>query len=65
MARTLGMAAGALLGLVVGYFGGAHLGCDWLYPTSNLCGIVGVFVGAPVGLLAGVTTVAIATRSKR
>jgi hypothetical protein len=65
MFRTLVIAAGALLGLVVGYLGGAHLGCDWLYPTSNLCGIVGVFLGAPAGLLAGALTVAIATRRKR
>jgi hypothetical protein len=65
MFRTLEIATGALLGLVVGYFGGAHLGCDWLYPTSNLCGVVGVFLGAPVGLLAGVMTVVIATRAKR
>ena len=65
MVRASGIAAGALLGLVVGYFGGAHLDCDWLFPTSNLCGIVGVFLGAPVGLFAGVMTVAIATRSKR
>jgi hypothetical protein len=65
MFRALQVAAGALLGLVVGYFGGAHLGCDWLYPTSNLCGLVGVFIGAPAGLFAGVMAVTIATRGKR
>lgn len=62
MSKTLQIAIGALFGLVVGYFSGVHLGCDWLYPTSNLCGVVGVFLGAPIGLLAGVMTVAIATR---
>jgi len=45
--------AGALVGVVVGYLTGAYVACDWLYPTSNLCGIYGVFLTGPIGLLVG------------
>jgi hypothetical protein len=45
--------AGAVIGTVAGYFIGVHVACDWLYPTSNLCGIYGVFLTAPIGLLSG------------
>jgi len=44
---------GAAAGLVAGYFAGAFVSCTWLYPTSNLCGIVGVFYTAPAGLITG------------
>jgi hypothetical protein len=42
-----------LLGLVAGYFIGVSVACDWLYPRSNLCGIYGVFLTGPIGLLIG------------
>ena len=42
---------GGLLRLVVGYFIGVSVVCDWLYPTSNLRGIYGVFLAGPIGLL--------------
>jgi hypothetical protein len=45
--------AGALIGTVVGYFIGVYVACDWLYPTSNLCGIYGVFITGPIGLAIG------------
>jgi hypothetical protein len=32
---------------VIGYVVGAIVGCDWLYPTSNLCGIYGAFPRLP------------------
>jgi ABC-type dipeptide/oligopeptide/nickel transport system permease subunit len=51
--RFLVAVAGALLGAVAGYFIGVHVACDWLYPTSNLCGIYGVFITAPIGLACG------------
>jgi hypothetical protein len=51
--RIGGTLIGALIGLVVGYFIGVYVACDWLYPTSNLCGIYGVFITGPIGLLAG------------
>jgi hypothetical protein len=51
--RPSAIVAGGLIGWVVGYFVGVSIACDWLYPTSNLCGIYGVFLSGPVGLLAG------------
>lgn len=51
--RFLSALAGALIGFVVGYFIGVSVACDWLYPTSNLCGIYGVFLTGPIGLVAG------------
>lgn len=51
--RFLGALVGALIGFVVGYVGGVYVACDWLYPTSNLCGIYGVILTGPIGLVAG------------
>jgi len=51
--RIFAAAVGGLLGGVVGYFIGAYIGCYWLYPTSNLCGIYGVFSHGPLGLVGG------------
>ena len=42
-----------LIGAVLGYFAGVIVACDWLYPTSNLCGIYGVFLTGPIGLFCG------------
>ena len=44
---------GGFVGLVVGYFAGVIVACDWLYPTSNLCGIYGVFLTGPIGFVVG------------
>jgi hypothetical protein len=43
----------AFIGMVAGYFVGAFVACYWLWPESNLCGLVGVFVTAPLGLVGG------------
>ena len=43
---------GALIGGVAGYLLGVTIGCDWLIPTSNLCGIYTVFT-MPLGLALG------------
>jgi len=51
--RILRIVVCSLIGFVVGYFIGVFIACDWLYPTSNLCGIYGVFITGPVGLLIG------------
>lgn len=51
--KHLAAVVGGLIGGVVGYFIGAYVSCDWLYPSSNLCGIVGVFVTGPLGLVGG------------
>ena len=53
MVRFFKILGGALIGMVVGYFIGVYVACDWLYPTSNLCGIYGVFVTGPIGLVSG------------
>ena len=37
--RVLAALAGGLIGGMIGYLVGAIVGCDWLYPTSNQCGI--------------------------
>jgi hypothetical protein len=50
---VVGLGIGALLGSVVGYFVGVALGCYVLMPHSNLCGIVGVFITGPIGLVVG------------
>jgi hypothetical protein len=42
-----------LTGMVIAYFAGVIVACDWLYPGSNLCGIYGVFLTAPIGLVIG------------
>jgi hypothetical protein len=42
-----------LIGGLVGYFIGVYIACDWLYPESNLCGIFGVFLTGPIGLVCG------------
>ena len=51
--KLVAIAAGALIGAVAGYFTGAIVACDWLYPSSNLCGIYGVFLTGPIGLVSG------------
>jgi hypothetical protein len=51
------MAVAFVTGFVVcgflGYWLGAYVVCYWLYPGSNLCGLVGVFVTGPIGAIAG------------
>jgi hypothetical protein len=51
--RLLAVIVGALLGVVAGYMIGVFVACSWLYPGSNLCGIVGVFITGPLGLVGG------------
>jgi len=43
----------ALVDGLIGYFAGVFAGCDWLMPTSNLCGLYGAMLTGPVGLIAG------------
>ena len=51
--RLIPIVVGGLAGGVVGYFVGVFISCDWLYPTSNLCGIWGLMYTAPIGLVVG------------
>lgn len=43
----------AVFGGVIGYFIGVFAGCDWLMPTSNLCGLYGALLTGPLGLIVG------------
>jgi hypothetical protein len=63
--KTSRVVAGGLIGGVLGYFIGTFISCYWLYPTSNLCGIIGVFVTGPIGLTAGVVVGLLYRGSKR
>ena len=51
--RLLAAIVGALIGVVVGYMIGVYVACSWLYAGSNLCGLVGVFITGPFGLVGG------------
>ncbi len=51
--RTNLILGSAFLGGVAGYLLGAYLACYWIWPESNLCGLVGAFGTGPVGLIAG------------
>jgi hypothetical protein len=44
----------AVIGLITGYYAGAFLACVVLWPEMNLCGLAGVFITGPLGLLAGI-----------
>jgi hypothetical protein len=51
--RALAVLAGMLVGAFAGYLAGVYLACYLLWPPSNLCGLVGVFVTGPLGLVGG------------
>ena len=51
--RLLAASVGALVGVGAGYMIGAFVACSLLYPDSNLCGLVGVFITGPLGLVGG------------
>ena len=51
--KALKILGGAVVGGLIGYLAGVYVACVWLYAGSNLCGLVGVFVTGPIGLLAG------------
>jgi hypothetical protein len=54
MKTALWVTALGLAGAFLGYLAGVYLACGLLWPESNLCGLVGVFVAGPLGLLAGI-----------
>ena len=53
MRRLFALIASGLIGGLIGYFVGVFAGCDWLYPNSNLCGIYGLLLTGPIGLIVG------------
>ncbi len=63
--RLLPIVIGGVAGLVIVYFVGAFVACTWVYPTSNLCGIVGVFYTGPAGLILGTVAGWLMTRSPK
>lgn len=63
--RVLAALAGGLIGGMIGYLVGAIVGCDWLYPTSNQCGIYGTFFTGSPGFLAVAMAGWLAARSSR
>jgi hypothetical protein len=54
--RVFPVLFGGLFGFIIGYFVGVELACDWLIPTSNLCGVYGVFLTGPIGFLIGIAS---------
>jgi len=52
MKGLLTIAGFALAGLVAGYFVGVGYACSG-ENAGNLCGLVGVFITGPIGLIAG------------
>jgi len=48
----MGIIAGMLVGGFVGYMAGAYVACE-LFAGGNLCGLVGVFITGPIGLVGG------------
>ena len=48
----LGIMAGMLVGGFAGYMAGAYVACE-VFAAGNLCGLVGVFITGPLGLVLG------------
>ena len=63
--KFFAIVGGGLIGAVAGYFVGVVVACDWLYPTSNLCGIYGVFVTGPIGLVGGAIAGCLISRAEK
>src|SRR5688572_17242291 len=42
-----------LVGWIFGYRIGAHVGCGMLWPGMSLCGLPGMMLTGPVGLIVG------------
>jgi hypothetical protein len=62
--RAIVILLGGFVGLVVGYLAGVYVAYDWLYPTSNLCGIYGVFFTGPIGFVVGLAVTWLLSRRR-
>ena len=51
-----------LAGGIIGYYAGVYASCLLLWPGLNLCGLPGVFLTGPLGLVIGL---ALGMREKR
>ena len=66
MKTALIVIAMTLFGGFAGYMLGVYIACFVLYPDSNQCGFVGVFLTGPVGLVLGlIIGIWLAKRNKR
>jgi hypothetical protein len=54
MKSVLGVVLLGLVGGFLGYLAGMYLACYLVWPESNLCGLVGVFLTGPLGVVAGI-----------
>ncbi len=55
--KIAGALIGAIYGGACGYYASATLACSVLWPQSNLCGLPAMFIGAPLGAVAGAAAV--------
>jgi uncharacterized protein YneF (UPF0154 family) len=53
MKTALWVTALGIAAAILGYMAGMYLACT-VFDAGNLCGLVGVFITGPLGLLAGV-----------
>ena len=59
------MVVAGLVGAVAGYWIVAYAACTWFWPSSNLCGLPGCFIGLPLGgWVGGVLLVRLLTAHK-
>jgi hypothetical protein len=63
--RIILILAAAFAGTVAGFYGGAYLFCNVLWPDQNLCGLYAVFGTAPLGMIVGGSVCAWITWPKR
>ncbi len=54
MRTALWVIVSGIVGGFLGYLAGVYVACFVLWPESNVCGLAGVFVTGPGGVLAGI-----------
>jgi len=45
--------AATFAGALLAYYPAEHMSCVMLWPRSNLCGVMSVFLAMPLGFIAG------------
>lgn len=64
LVRSVSILVAGFVGAALGYFAGVLVACFLLWPGSNLCGLLGVFVTAPAGSIAAAALCFWLTRPK-